>query len=228
MAVAGDSLIVTGGLGALGRAVVARAIEAGWAVTVVDAAEGDLGPEVRIVGGVDLTDPASTDEAFLDASVHVVGTPSLVNLAGGFVWQTACDGDPAAWTRMHAMNVSTALNASRAARRHLPLHGGAVVNVGAYAALGPAAAGMGAYAAAKAGVHALTQSLAAEWADDGIRVNAVCPSTLDTPANRAAMPDADPATWVHLEDLADVILWLASPASRALTGALIPVTRGRG
>lgn len=217
-------MIVTGGLGALGRVVVRRALAQGWRVTAIDHGhhEGDAEPGERVIGGVDLTDAAAADRAFSKAGE----ADALLNIAGGFTWQTVADGDPAAWSRMFAMNVTTALNASRAVR--FGSRGGAIVNVGAFAALGPAAAGMGAYAASKAGVHKLTESLAAERAGEGVRVNAVCPSTLDTPANRKDMPDADPGAWVHPEDLADLMLFLASDASAAVTGALVPVTRGRG
>ena len=97
------------------------------------------------------------------------------------------------------------------------------VNVGANAAL-KSAAGMGAYAASKSGVHRLTESLAEELKSTSITVNAVLPSILDTDQNRADMPDADPAKWVAPADLARVMLFLASPDSRAITGALIPVT----
>jgi NAD(P)-dependent dehydrogenase (short-subunit alcohol dehydrogenase family) len=122
------------------------------------------------------------------------------------------------------MNVETASNASRAAIPHLKRSGsGRIVNVGANAAL-KAGLGMAPYAASKAGVHALTQSLAEELKGDGVTVNAVLPSILDTPANRADMPKADFASWVAPEDLAAVILFLASEAARAVTGALIPVT----
>uniref|UniRef100_UPI0035C6E4B0 SDR family oxidoreductase n=1 Tax=Sphingobium sp. TaxID=1912891 RepID=UPI0035C6E4B0 len=100
---------------------------------------------------------------------------------------------------------------------------GRIVNVGSAAAL-KAGAGMGAYGAAKAGVHALTQALAEELKTTKVTVNAVLPSIIDTPANRKDMPDADPATWVAPADLAAVILFLASPESRAMTGALVPVT----
>jgi len=120
--------------------------------------------------------------------------------------------------------VKTAANASRAALKLLRASpAGRIVNIGAAGAV-KAAAGMGAYAAAKAGVHRLTESLAEELKADGVTVNAVLPSIIDTPANRADMPDADFSAWVAPADLAEVILFLASPAARALTGALIPVT----
>ena len=124
---------------------------------------------------------------------------------------------------MYALNVLTALNASRAALPHLVASGaGRIVNVGAMGAL-QAGAGMGPYAASKAGVHRLTEALAAEWKGK-VTVNAVLPSTIDTPANRASMPKADFAKWVTPQELADVILFLASDAASAVTGALLPVS----
>ena len=125
---------------------------------------------------------------------------------------------------MFALNLKTALNASRAARPFVKQSPeGRIVNVGANGAL-KAAAGMGAYAASKAGVHRLTESLAEELKATPVTVNAVLPSILDTEQNRRDMPDADPAKWVQPSDLARVMLFLASPESRAITGALIPVT----
>jgi NAD(P)-dependent dehydrogenase (short-subunit alcohol dehydrogenase family) len=120
------------------------------------------------------------------------------------------------------MNVVTALNASRAAIPHLARESsGHIVNVGAMGAL-QAGAGMGAYAAAKSGVHRLTEALAAEWKGK-ITVNAVLPSIIDTAANRASMPKADFDKWVTPQELAEVILFLASDAASGVTGALIPV-----
>jgi NAD(P)-dependent dehydrogenase (short-subunit alcohol dehydrogenase family) len=125
---------------------------------------------------------------------------------------------------MFAVNVKTALFASRAAIPFLKQSGqGRIINIGANAAL-KAGAGMGAYAASKSGVHRLTESLAEELKADGITVNAVLPSIIDTPANRADMPKADFATWVSPRALAEVILFLASDAGAPITGALLPVT----
>ena len=124
---------------------------------------------------------------------------------------------------MYALNVTTALNASRAAIPHLIVSGaGRIVNVGALGAL-QASAGMGPYAASKAGVHRLTEALAAEYKGK-ITVNAVLPSIIDTSANRASMPKADFSKWVRPTELADVILFLASDAASAVTGALLPVS----
>jgi len=120
------------------------------------------------------------------------------------------------------MNVRTALIATRSVLPLLKASKGAVVNVGANAAA-KAGAGMGAYAASKAGVARLTEALAEELKDEGVRVNAVLPSIIDTPANRADMPDADFSRWVSPENLAQVIAFLLSPDATAVTGALLPV-----
>jgi NAD(P)-dependent dehydrogenase (short-subunit alcohol dehydrogenase family) len=125
---------------------------------------------------------------------------------------------------MHRINLSTCLDTTRAALPHLKAaSAGRVGNIGALGAI-KAAAGMGAYAASKAGVHRLTESLAEETKGTGVTVNAVLPSIIDTPANRADMPDADPSKWVSPAQLAAVILFLASREAQAVTGALIPVT----
>ena len=215
---------ITGGHGVLGRAVLEAALADGLKVAVIDHAMGHPTPDgVLEVGGVDLTDPAQAGQAIAAVIGRFGRLDALLNIAGGFVWQTTDDADPA-WDRMHALNVTTALNASRAALPHLKASDeGRIVNVGSAAAL-KAGAGMGAYGAAKAGVHALTQALAEELKATSVTVNAVLPSIIDTPANRKDMPDADPAQWVAPADLAAVILFLASPQSRAMTGALVPVT----
>jgi NAD(P)-dependent dehydrogenase (short-subunit alcohol dehydrogenase family) len=217
-------ILVTGGHGALGSAVVKAALADGLKVAIVDHAKGLPVPEgVLELGGVDLTDPASAKAAVDAAAAHFGRLDALLNIAGGFVWQTTDDAAPA-WDKMFALNLSTTLNASRAALTYLKASPeGRIVNLGANGAL-KAAAGMGAYAASKSGVHRLTESLAEELKSTSVTVNAVLPSIIDTEQNRKDMPDADPAQWVAPADLARVILFLASPESRAVTGALIPVT----
>jgi NAD(P)-dependent dehydrogenase (short-subunit alcohol dehydrogenase family) len=218
------TLAVTGGHGVLGRAVVEAALAEGLNVAVVDHASGLPVPEgVLEVGGVDLTDAAAAAQAVAAVVERFGRLDALLNIAGGFIWQTTDDAEPA-WDRMFTLNLKTALNASRAALPHLTRSSeGRIVNVGANAAV-KSAAGMGAYAASKAGVHRLTESLAEELKATSVTVNAVLPSILDTEQNRRDMPDADPARWVQPSDLARVMLFLASPESRAITGALIPVT----
>jgi NAD(P)-dependent dehydrogenase (short-subunit alcohol dehydrogenase family) len=134
------------------------------------------------------------------------------------------DGPAEAWERMHRLNVTTVLNACRAALPSLlESPAGRIVNVGAQGAV-RAAAGMGCYAAAKSGVHRLTEALAEEVKGTGVTVNAVLPSIIDTDANRADMPDSDFAKWVRPEELAEVMLFLASERASGITGALVPVT----
>ena len=172
---------------------------------------------------MDLTDATEAGKAVDAAAAHFGRLDALVNIAGGFAYETTVEGDPKTWQRLYALNVLTTLNTSRSAIPHLVASGaGRIINVGAIGAI-QAGAGMGAYAASKAGVHRLTEALAAEWKGK-ITVNAVLPSTIDTPANRASMPDADFSKWVRPEELASVILFLASEAASAVTGALLPVT----
>lgn len=218
------TMAVTGGHGILGRAVVEAALADGLNVAVIDHASRLPVPSgVLEVGGVDLTDAVAAERAIAAVAECFGRIDALLNIAGGFVWQTTDDAEPA-WERMFALNLKTALNASRAALPFLRQSAdGRIVNVGANAAL-KSAAGMGAYAASKSGVHRLTESLAEELKATSVTVNAVLPSILDTAQNRADMPDADPARWVQPSDLARVMLFLASPESRAITGALIPVT----
>jgi NAD(P)-dependent dehydrogenase (short-subunit alcohol dehydrogenase family) len=220
----GKIVIVTGASGALGKVVVASALAKGAGVAGIDHAASQVSPtSERIeIGSVDLTDAAAAKRAIDVAASHFGKLDALINIAGGFAFETITEGDPKTWQRMYALNVLTALNASRSAIPHLAASGaGRIVNVGAMGAL-QAGAGMGAYAASKAGVHRLTEALAAEWKGK-ITVNAVLPSTINTAANRASMPNADFTKWVRPEELAEVILFLATDAASAVTGALLPV-----
>jgi NAD(P)-dependent dehydrogenase (short-subunit alcohol dehydrogenase family) len=220
----GKVVVVTGASGALGRVVAASALAKGARVAGIDHAAATIRPAAERIelGGVDLTDADEAGKAIEAAASHFGRLDALINIAGGFAFETTADGDPKTWQRMYALNVMTAVNASRAAIPHLAASGaGRIVNVGAMGAL-QAGAGMGAYAASKSGVHRLTEALAAELKGK-ITVNAVLPSTIDTAANRASMPNADFAKWVRPEELADVILFLASDAASAVTGALLPV-----
>ena len=217
------TLVVTGGHGILGNAVVEAALAQGLNVALIDHAAGKAPDGALEIGGVDLTDAGATGAAMAKVVERFGGIDALLNVAGGFVWQTTEDAHPA-WDRMFALNLTTALNASRAALPHLTASAeGRIVNVGANGAL-KAAAGMGAYGASKSAVHRLTEALAEELKSTSVTVNAVLPSILDTPQNRTDMPGADPAKWVQPSDLAEIMLFLASPASRAMTGALVPVT----
>lgn len=197
----------------------------GWRLALIDfAADGPAPVGALKLGGVDLTDPVQAGAAIDQAADHFGGLDGLLNIAGGFSWNTLETSFAEGWHRLFLMNVQTAANASRAALPHLKRSAaGRIVNVGANAAL-KASMGMGPYAASKAGVHSLTQSLAEELKADGVTVNAVLPSILDTPANRVDMPKADFASWVSPVELAAVMLFLASETASGVTGALIPVT----
>ena len=221
----GKVIVVTGASGALGRVVAETALARGARVAGVDHAASQIpatGHRIEL-GGVDLSDGSAAKNAIDAVAAHFGRCDALINIAGGFAFETVAEGVSTTWQRMYALNVLTALNASRAAIPHLVASGtGRIVNVGAMGAL-QADSGMGAYAASKAGVHRLTEALAAEW-KGSITVNAVLPSTIDTPANRASMPRADFGKWVTPQELAEVILFLASDAASAVTGALLPVS----
>jgi NAD(P)-dependent dehydrogenase (short-subunit alcohol dehydrogenase family) len=221
-------VVVTGGFGALGQAVAEEVVAAGARVVLIDkdAAPVDLPPGMVALGGIDLGDSGSARKAIDDMAARCLGLDALVNVAGGFLWETVECGSIETWDRLYATNVRTALLASQAALPHLVARGeGRVVNVGALAAA-QAASGMGAYAASKSGVARLTEALAEEFKDRGITVNAVLPSILDTAANRADMPQADFARWVDPRALARLIVFLLSPDAAPINGALIPV-RGK-
>jgi NAD(P)-dependent dehydrogenase (short-subunit alcohol dehydrogenase family) len=213
----GKVIVITGGLGALGRAVVGAGKAAGAKVAALDrvsgASEADL-----LLGGVDIADPVSAKRAMDEVAEKLGGVDGLANIAGGFTFAKLGDGGPDPWEAMYRINVATAVGASYAALPHLKARGGAIVNVAA-AAAAKAAGGMGPYAASKSDVLRLTESLAEELKDQGVRVNAVSPTTLDTAANRADMPKADFSRWVQPADLAAVMLFLLSDAAKAVTGA---------
>lgn len=229
LVMAGRVVVITGAFGVLGSAVAEAAVAGGARVALIDFAKDApaglaSGPDVLTLPGVDLTDAVQAGAAMDAVADRFGGLDVLLNIAGGFTWETLQDGSIQSWPAMYRLNVLTAANACRAAIPHLKRSAaGRIVNVGSAAAL-KAAMGMGAYAAAKAGVHSLTQALAEELKGDNITVNAVLPSILDTPTNRADMSQADASTWVAPRDLAAVMLFLASEAATAVTGALVPVT----
>jgi NAD(P)-dependent dehydrogenase (short-subunit alcohol dehydrogenase family) len=228
-------VVITGAFGALGRAVAQAFAARGAQLALLDVmpqppmvVRESLGRSPLVFGGVDLTDLEATRRVMAATAMRFGGIDVLVNIAGGFQWQKLEDGDPETWDQLYAMNLRTAVVCCKTALPAMLERGqGRIINIGAGAAAGRAAAGMGAYTASKAGVQRLTESLSEEVKDRGITVNAVLPGTIDTPRNRADMPDADFGRWVAPEALAEVILFLASDAARAVTGASIPVF-GRG
>jgi len=223
----GRTVVVTGGTGALGRAVVEALLARGAACVVpyihaAEAAQFPLKDRVTLVGPVDLVSESDVARVYdgvgaLWASIH---------LAGGFAMTAVSDTTKADILKMIEMNLVTCHLCCAAAVRALRRsgQGGRIVNVAARPALEPRmATGMAAYGASKAAVAALTQALAEEVAGDGILINAVAPSIIDTPANRAAMPKAKHESWPKVDEIAATILFLASPSNRVTRGAIVPV-----
>ncbi|HXM84716.1 MAG TPA: SDR family NAD(P)-dependent oxidoreductase [Stellaceae bacterium] len=225
----GREVVVTGGTGALGRAVVKALLDAGASCRVpyIHAREAESFPlkgdvRVKLVGPVELTDESAVAGLYAGAGALWAS----IHLAGGFAMKPAATSGKADFQAMTEMNLLTCQLCCAAAIQAMKRggQGGRIVNVAARAALEPrSGAGMTAYAASKTAVAAFTQALAGEVAGDGIWVNAVAPSIMDTPANRASMPKADYALWPKVEEVAAAILFLASPGNRVTSGAIVPV-----
>lgn len=215
----GKTVIVTGAAGALGQAVTEVATAAGATVIEIDREFPGDGDDDGARYELDLTDGAA-----VDAVVKRLGAfDAVFNVAGGFAMGAPAHDDDDDWAHMMAMNVQTVRHMTAAAVPVLQARGGgAIVNIGAEAALAGAPQ-KSAYVASKRVVMTLTETLAEELRGDRINVNAVLPTILDTPGNRAAMPDADPGDWVDLNRLAQVMVFLASDAASDIHGALIPV-----
>ena len=225
----GKHIVVTGGTGALGGAVVGKLLGEGAICHVPNAHAAapshfpfSADDRVRLVHNVDLSDSTKV-EAFYS---QVPGLWGSIHLAGGFAMAPVEKIESASFAEMMDTNARTAFLCCRAAVRSMLASGtaGRIVNIAARAALEPRkGAGSVAYAASKAAVAAMTVAMAEELKGKGILVNAVAPSTLDTPANRADMPDADFTKWVSLEAAAEAIAYLASPANLAMSGTLVPL-----
>lgn len=223
-------VLVTGAAGNLGRAVAHAFAERGAPLVLVDRRREDLEAafgavsEQCLFAVANLADQQQVDAAVQAAVEHFGRVDVLCNIAGGFamgspVHETA----DALWQSMMDLNALTVIRTARAVvPRMLAAGSGSIVNVGAASALAGKAE-MGAYCASKSAVIRLTESMAAELRDRRINVNCVLPSIIDTSQNRSAMPDADPQRWVSPEALADVVVFLASDAARAVHGAAIPV-----
>lgn len=223
-------VIVTGAAGALGRAVAAAFKNAGARLVLIDnnadglraVFGGDNADQLLIAA--DLTDQSALQRAADKAMATFGRIDALCNIAGGFRMGHPVHDTPAdVWQLMIELNAGSVIRMSHAVVPHmLAAGGGKIVNVAAMGGL-KGGATMGAYAASKSAVMRLTESMAAELRDKSINVNCVMPSTIDTPANRADMPKADPKKWVTPAALADVILFLASDRARAVHGAALPV-----
>ncbi len=224
----GLHVVVTGGTGNLGSAVAARLLDQGATVHIPAVEDEvpvhfllDTHPRVRVSTGIDLRDESAVE-------LWYASLPELwasIHCAGGFEWRAAAESDGALLERMVGINLVTAYHCSLAAVRRLVEDDGEgrIVNVASRQALEPRlGSGTTAYTAAKAAVAAFTSALGQEVVDRGILVSAVAPSILATDDNREAMPDADHGDWVALDEVADVISFLASPANRIARG-IVPV-----
>jgi NAD(P)-dependent dehydrogenase (short-subunit alcohol dehydrogenase family) len=219
-------ILITGATGALGRSVVTRFLDAGERVLAVDRDERGLSELAALAPAgtlesrrVDLSSSEDVGRLYADAG----GLSAVVHLVGGFRWSRLADMSDGDWSFLLSINLDTTFRIFReAARRFEVARGGSVVAVAAPAGL-VGEAGVGAYAATKAGVLRLVESLAREIAPFGARANAVLPGTMDTPANRASMPDADPSQWVTTDAVASVIHFLTTPAAAAINGAAVRV-----
>lgn len=226
-----QTVLVTGAAGQLGRAVSQAFARQGANLVLLGHSQASLtaafgaASETRLFVAADLLDQAQVNEAVALGVARFGRIDVLCNIAGGFTMgEPVHQTSEATWDLMQDLNVRTVLNMARAVvPRMLDGAGGKIINVAATAAL-RGAPDMGAYCAAKSAVVRLTESMAAELREQSINVNCVLPSILDTPANRLAMPAADPQRWVAPDDLAQVVLFLASAAAIAVHGVALPVT----
>jgi len=225
--------VVTGASGALGGALARRLLDDGARVALLDRGPGRLPEEFPELASdparaaaytVDLADSPAVERTVTEVVERLGRIDALFNIAGAYRGGKPVEETPDSdWALMLDANFRSTLHVCRAVMPAMRRQGsGAIVNVGSRASLG-GDAGAAAYSVAKTAVLRLTESLAAEGKRDGIRVNCVLPGTIDTPANRAAMPGADVSTWVPVDALLDAILFLASPAARAVNGAALPV-----
>jgi NAD(P)-dependent dehydrogenase (short-subunit alcohol dehydrogenase family) len=219
------TIIVSGGLGALGRVVVRALLEAGYSTICLDASKDaarDHAVKERVVDEIDLSDARAVETAVRQILAEREDVVGLVNLVGAFRDGSLQSTSPDTLDLVFNSNVKSCFNLCKAVGPRLQ-KGGRILNVGALA-VGKGLPGMAAYTMAKAALMEMTQCYATELRESGVTVNAILPSTIDTPQNRLDMPDADPSKWIRPEAIADVLLFLLSPNAKCVTGALIPVS----
>ena len=224
--------IVTGGTGSLGKAVMSVFLAEGAFVLSTYRKDEELEGclvlreeyKARVAfGKADVTKASNVSNVALKTIEKFSRIDILVNIVGGFTQSPLADTDEEAWDRMMDMNLKSVFLCSKSVVPHMIRQGrGSIVNIASRPAL-KGSPGLSAYGASKAGVLNLTQSMAEELKEHNINVNAIIPGTIDTPANRTSMPDADFSRWVTPEDIARVIAFLCSDDARAVSGAAIPV-----
>jgi NAD(P)-dependent dehydrogenase (short-subunit alcohol dehydrogenase family) len=230
------TILITGGTGALGRAVVQRFVEAGETVHVPWIAQGEVRELEALLGassrrvqlhGRNVTLEKDVGELFAAISAAGGRVEVLVNLVGGFAYAPIEETDAATWDRMLQLNLAGTFLCARAAVPGMKsARWGRIINVSSAPALNHGAANMSAYAAAKAAVLNLSESLAKELSSHGITVNALVPSVIDTAANRAAEPGADTSKWLKPSEIAEVVWFLASDQAGIVTGSAVNLSRG--
>lgn len=224
----GKVVVIAGGSGALGQTVTPACMKAGAQVITVD-----RNPRAGQVVGVSAMKADVSDETDVQRLMNeVVRTHGridvLINLVGGFASGRVEDTDAALWQRMLTMNVTAAFLLSKAALPHMAGRGtGRILHVAAWAAVEPFP-GAAAYIVAKSSLVALIKVLALELKGSGVTVNGVLPNTIDTPANRANMPEVDPSAWTKPESIANTLLFLASDEAGQVSGAAIPIGTNGG
>lgn len=225
----GRVVLITGANGGLGAAVVQRFLDGGAAVvgTARKIQSTDFNHPHFTGIAADLTDPKAATTLTSEIVSRFGRIDALVHVMGGFAGsKTVADTDDATWMQMQSLNLTSAFYITRAVVPHMRQAGfGRIVAVGSLTALDPHA-GLGAYVTFKAALVTLMRTLALENGGTGVTANVVLPGTMDTPANRTAMPDADASKWLKTADVAEVLYWLASEAAGQVNGAAIPV-RGR-
>ncbi|MDT3778123.1 SDR family NAD(P)-dependent oxidoreductase [Nitrospira sp. MA-1] len=219
----GKVVMITGALGGLGQTVTEAFAQAGAKVVVVGRELPAKLPEGLVGLSADVTDEAEVHRLMKEAVRKTTRIDCLINLVGGFAMGRLAETEMSTWSKMLSINLTSAFLLSREATRFMSKQGsGRIMHMAARAAVDPFP-GAGAYIVSKSGLLALIKVLALELTGSGVTVNGVLPATIDTPANRNSMPDADPNEWVKPEAIAALLVFLASEEAEALNGALIPI-----
>ncbi|BCA55259.1 3-oxoacyl-[acyl-carrier-protein] reductase FabG [Nitrospira sp. KM1] len=216
-------IVIAGAAGGLGRTVVPAFTGTGTHVVALNRSGPPSVSEASSSVQVDVTDESDVRRAVNDIIKKTGRIDVMINLVGGFAVGRVVDTDASLWQRMLAMNLTSAFLLSKAVLPHMVDRGsGRIVHVAAWAAVEPFP-GAAAYIVAKSGLLALINVMALETKGSGVTVNGVLPATIDTPANRTNMPEADPSSWTKPESIAGTLLFLASEAADQISGATIPV-----